>query len=287
MYCRDNPTGWNWGFVNLTRDVIGTSQYTDEFYPSLTVDQADGSVYVSYYRSGDGAISLDVRRKETDYVVLRSTDGGVTWEAVHDVTSQPTNEYDSGANSSMQWGDYTWNDVINGVCYPSWTDRRDLADEDIWAAKICSEPTHWSERGSNPALPATSVACSGGSSVEVTWTAPDLYWGDGGEDNTQRKYQLWVDGSLAQDNISWTSTSLNYTPTDTSSHNYRIRAINQCGYGQSRFGRCHSRRTIDTVYGNGPDPDGDHHRRHSAFHLSVVPGWFGNLRCDLLDLFGQ
>ena len=40
------------------------------------------------------------------------------------------------------------------------------------------------------------VAKEAGKEAIDYWSAPDLYWGDGGEDDSERKYQLWVDGSL-------------------------------------------------------------------------------------------
>jgi len=238
---RDNPTSWTWTTVNLTKTVIGTDNYTDEFYPSIAVDQADGDVYVSYYRSNSGASSITPRQQQVHYVVVRSINGGTNWQTAYQVTQLPTNEYNSGADSSMQWGDYTWVDAINGVCYPVWTDRREAADEDIWAGKVCSEPTHWVERGASPAVPPTTCA-NGGSAGQVTvsWTAPDIYWGDGGESSASRKYQLYVDGALATDNILWTATSSTYTASNcTASHTYQVRAVNSCGvtksYGTTTF----------------------------------------------------
>jgi tetratricopeptide (TPR) repeat protein len=239
---RDNPTSWTWTNVNLTASVVGTDSYTDEFYPSLSVDQADGSIYVAYYRTNSGTGgNVTPRKTQVHYVMLRSIDGGSTWSTVYQVTQTPTDETGTGANLAMQWGDYTWVDTINGVSYPNWTDRREGADEDIWSGKVCSEPAHWVERGASPTVPPTT--CANGASagqVTVTWTAPDLYWGDGGESNAARKYQLWVDGALATDNILWTSTSTTYTASNcTTSHTYQIRAVNQCGvtknYGTTTF----------------------------------------------------
>ena len=96
------------------------------------------------------------RRTQVHYVVLRSVTGGRRgreWELLQ-VTAEPTCETaECGGNVAMQWGDYTWNDVVNGVAYPIWTDRRDDADEDNWVGRVCTEPPHWSERGDAPAAP--------------------------------------------------------------------------------------------------------------------------------------
>ena len=89
-----------------------------------------------------------------------------------------------------------------------WIDRRGgTGEEEIVTRKVCSEPAHWSERSPTFTAPATNCSDGGGGTVDVSWAAPDIYWGDGGESTSSRKYQLWVDGSLAQDNISWTATS--------------------------------------------------------------------------------
>ena len=226
---RDNPVSWTWTTVNLTKNIIGTDSYTDEFYPSLAVDQADGDIYVGYYRSNSGTISLTARQQQVHYVTVRSIDGGSTWQPVYQVTQTPTNEYNSGADTTYQWGDYTWVDVLNGASWATWTDRRDNADEEIFVSKICSEPTHWVERGASPAAPPTTATPGANKVITLSWTAPDLYWGDGGENNALRKYQLYVDGSLNQDNLVWTSTSTTYTASDcTTSHTFFIRAVNQC-----------------------------------------------------------
>lgn len=230
---RANPTSWTWSKVNLTSSI--TDAYTDEFYPSLAVDPADGSVYVSYYRTGSGAGgNIAPRRDVVHYVAMRSTNGGVTWETPVQITNLPTNESCCGANSAMQWGDYTWNDVVNGVLHTVWTDRRESADEDVWSSKVCSEPAHWSERAPTYATAVTTAAPSGALQITVSWTLPDLYWGDGGENPAARKFQLWVDGSLAQDNISAASTSTTWTATDCSTpHSFQVRAVNQCGVSKS------------------------------------------------------
>ena len=227
---RDNPTSWTWTNVNLTQNVVGTDSYTDEFYPSLSVDQADGSIYLSYYRTGSGASSITPRKAQVHYVMLRSIDGGTSWSPAYQVTQSSTDETGSGANLAMQWGDYTWIDAINGVSYPNWTDRREGADEDIWANKVCSEPSHWVERGGSPAAPPTTATPGANKVITVSWTLPDLYWGDGGEASGSRKFQLFVDGSLSQDNIAATTASAAYTASDcTTSHTFRVRAVNSCG----------------------------------------------------------
>jgi len=133
----DSPTSWSWNTYNIT-DAL-TDDYTDEFYPSISVDQADGAVYLSYYRTNSGAGGIAPRRDEVHYVILRSVtgaDSAAEWELLQ-VTAQPTCEAQGcGGNTWMQWGDYTWNDAVNGVAYAIWTDRRENADEDNWVGRV-------------------------------------------------------------------------------------------------------------------------------------------------------
>ena len=228
---RSNPTSWTFTSRNLT-DAL-SDDYTDEFYPSLSVDPADGAVYVSYYRTNSGSASITPRKTQVHYVLTKSIDGGATFVAPYQITNQPTDESGSGANSAMQWGDYTWNDVVKGVTYATWTDRREGADEDIWASKICSEPTHWSERAPTFTAPATTATNTSGLNYTVSWALPNVYWGDGDENPAARKFQLWVNGVLTQDNIAATATSTTYTAPDTTSRTLQIRAVNQCGASKS------------------------------------------------------
>ena len=75
--------------------------------------------------------------------------------------------------------------------------------------------------------------------MTVSWDPPDLYWGDGGENPAARKYQLWVDGALVEDNIPATATSTAYTPGDENSHDYVVRAVNQCGVAKDYVAATH------------------------------------------------
>lgn len=252
---RDNPTSWTFDDkVNLTEPggLLSSDAYTDEFYPSLTVDQADGAVYISFYRTGSGSSSITPRKTQVHHYVAKSINGGATW-SLHQVTDLPTDESGSGADLGMQWGDYAWNDVINGVCYPVWTDRREGADEDVWVAKVCSEPSHWSERAPLYRIPGTYAQAVGNLVIRVTWNMPDLYWGDGDENPSARKYRLFVDGSPYNNNISWTDTSFDYIASDsTTPHDFQIVAVNQCG-----ISKWYAIAADVTAVGNVPDLSSD------------------------------
>ncbi len=224
MYSDDNGATFS-APVNIT---AGDGNTVDNFEGYMRVDPVDGSIWVSYHRSTLNPASASDRQK-TRYVVKRSKDGGATWEEMV-VSSVDGDERSAGA-STFERGDYNGLDVYDGVAWPLWIDRRGgTGEENVIVRKVCSEPAHWSERGSSPSPPPTNVSSNGNGTVQISWDAPDVYWGDGNEDNSQRKYQLWVDGALAQDNISWTATSISsYDPGDCNNHDYFIRAINQCG----------------------------------------------------------
>jgi hypothetical protein len=222
MYSDNNGSTWS-GPYNITS---GDGSNVDNFMGYMRVDPADGSIYVGHHRTRLNPSSSTDRRK-TSYIMMRSTNGGSTWGEFQ-ASSYEGDERLSGA-SSFERGDYNGITVYEGVAWPVWIDRRGgSGEEEIVTRKICSEPSHWTERAPSFTAPATTCSDGGAGTVDVTWAAPDIYWGDGGEATSSRKYQLWVDGGLAQDNISWSATTTNYDPGDAVAHTYVVRAINSC-----------------------------------------------------------
>ena len=66
-----------------------------------------------------------------------SSDGGVTWQRRgqgHDRAM--TDETIAGADSGNQFGDYNSLSGYAGKFFPSWTDRRNNAKEEIWTAPV-------------------------------------------------------------------------------------------------------------------------------------------------------
>ena len=254
MYSDNNGSTWS-SPVNVTS---GEGNKVDHLVGYMRVDEADGSIYLGYHRSRlNPASSAD--RQKTHFFVRRSINGGSSWETPLQISSYEGNERTSGG-SSFERGDYHGIDVYDGVFWPVWIDRRGgTGEEEIVTRKVCSEPAHWSERSPTFSAPATTCSDGGSGTVDVSWAAPNIYWGDGGESTSSREYQLYVDGYLAQDNISWTATSFNYDPGDSSSHTYFVRAINQCGvskdYGSDTFtasGGCATNPSSVSVTPNGP-----------------------------------
>jgi len=226
MYSDDQGATWS-SPVNLTA-ADGTN--VDHFQGYMRVDEADGSIYVTFHRSMLSPASAADRQK-TYYFVMRSIDGGATWSAPYQVSTLVGDERASGANS-FERGDYQGIDVYQGVVWPVWIDRRGTtAEENVILRKVCAEPTHKSERAPTFTAPPTTASPSSTAYViDVSWTLPDVYWGDGGENAAARKFQLFVDGALAQDNISPTATSTTWTASDCSTpHTFFVRAVNSCG----------------------------------------------------------
>lgn len=254
MYSDNQGQTWS-GPYNITS---GDGSRVDNFMGYMRVDPADGSIYVGYHRSRLNPASATDRRK-THFVVTRSIDGGSTWDAAVQASTVEGDERLTGA-STFERGDYHGIAVYEGVTWPVWIDRRNSGgEEEIIVRKLCSEPSHWSERSPTFSAPPTTCSDGGGGTVDVTWDAPDIYWGDAGESTSSRKYQLWVDGSLAIDGISWSSTIVNYDPGDSNQHTYFIRAINQCGvskdYASDTFtasGGCSTNPSSVDVTPNGP-----------------------------------
>jgi hypothetical protein len=218
-------------FSTPTNLTAGDGNLVDNFMGYMRVDEADGSIYVGYHRSRLNPTSLTDRQK-THFFVKRSTDGGATWDEPFQASSLEGDERRAGANT-FERGDYNRMDVHQGVVWPIWVDRRDTAgEEEIITRKLCSEPTHWSERAPTFAAPEITVADGGNQSFNLSWELPDLYWGDGGEDPGARHFELWVDGALEVDDIPATSTSTTWAAPDCSSRSFVVRAVNQCGVGK-------------------------------------------------------
>src|SRR5262249_4593210 len=65
-----------------------------------------------------------------------STDDGQTWSAPVKVTTAQTDETATSANVGNQYGDYIGLSGFAGNFFPSWTDRRSGAAEEIWTSQL-------------------------------------------------------------------------------------------------------------------------------------------------------
>jgi len=249
MYSDDNGANWSTP-VNLTE---GDGNNVDHFLGMARVDPADGSIYIAYHRTRLNPVALEDRQK-SHYFVMRSIDGGQTWEEPLQISTLEGDQRVPGG-VGFERGDYQGVDVANGVVWPIWIDRRETtAEEEIIIRKVCSEPAHWSER--SPTFAPPEVEIFGNSTLNIRWEPPDIYWGDGDQNPDDRMYQLWVDGALAIDDIPWTTTSVSYDPGDTASHSYVLRAVNQCGlskdYAEVEYAACVDNPSSVDVTPDGP-----------------------------------
>ncbi|MBK9090495.1 MAG: pre-peptidase C-terminal domain-containing protein [Holophagales bacterium] len=120
--------GTTWGTPVKINNQAGKN---DQFNPWLVVDETNGAIGVMYYDTVN-----DTTRKKTDVFYQSSFDDGATWGTAVKVTTAQTDETISGADSGNQYGDYNGLSGYAGVFFPSWTDRRNLAKEEIWTAKV-------------------------------------------------------------------------------------------------------------------------------------------------------
>ena len=131
----------------------------DQFNQALVVDETTGALEVMYYDTVG-----DPGRKKVDVWTQSSFDDGATWSAAVKVSSAPTDETVAGADSGNQFGDYNSLSGIAGQFFPSWTDRRSNAHEEIWTTKV-TDPVC-----TPPGAPAIGTASGAGpNQVQVTW----------------------------------------------------------------------------------------------------------------------
>jgi hypothetical protein len=132
----------------------------DQFNQALVVDETTGALGIIYYDT-----VADAGRKKVHLYYQSSFNDGVTWSAATQVTTAQTDETSAGANSGNQFGDYNALSGIAGNFFPSWTDRRTGASEEIWTAKIadaaCTAP-------SAPTI-GTAIA-SAPNQVQLSWS---------------------------------------------------------------------------------------------------------------------
>ncbi len=127
-FAKSTNGGTSWGTPVKLNNQAGKN---DQFNPWLVVDETNGAIGVMYYDTVN-----DTTRKKTDVFYQSSFDDGTTWGTAVKVTTAQTDETISGADSGNQYGDYNGLSGYAGVFFPSWTDRRNLAKEEIWTAKV-------------------------------------------------------------------------------------------------------------------------------------------------------
>jgi len=130
-FSRSTNGGTSWSSPIM---INNQASKNDQFNQWLAVDETTGQIGVMYYDTVG-----DAGRLKTDVWFQASSDGGVTWSAAAKVTTAMTDETIAGANSGNQYGDYNGLSGYAGQFFPSWTDRRNNAKEEIWTAPV-SQP---------------------------------------------------------------------------------------------------------------------------------------------------
>ncbi len=126
--------------------INNQASLNDQFNQWLALDDTTGVLGVMYYDTVG-----DAGRKKTDVWFQTSFDDGATWTTAEKVTSAMTDET-NGGDSGNQYGDYNGMSGYGNSFFPSWTDRRNNANEEIWTALISIGP---------PPPPAPIVASTG------------------------------------------------------------------------------------------------------------------------------
>ncbi len=132
-FSRSTDGGATWSARVKINDQSGLN---DQFNPFLAVDETNGNIGAIYYDTVN-----DAGRKKVDIFYQLSTNGGASWEAPVKVTTAMTDETVTGADSGNQFGDYNSLSGYGNAFFPSWTDRRNNAKEEIWTAKITTSST--------------------------------------------------------------------------------------------------------------------------------------------------
>lgn len=157
-FARSTNGGATWSSAVM---INNQSSLNDQFNQWLTVDETTGALAVMYYDT-----VADPGRKKTNVYYQSSFDDGVTWTVPLKVTTAMTDETVAGADSGNQYGDYNSLSGYAGVFLPSWTDRRNNANEEIWTARIsdqaCTPP---------PAPTGLTASAVSSSQINLAWNA--------------------------------------------------------------------------------------------------------------------
>jgi len=144
QYSDDNGTTWS-PAVGLNDDTGTNSQVN----PAIAVDQATGSVGVSWYDArndqGNGGFgdTNGIPNDDVQIWATFSTDGGVTFVPNFQVSAGTSNSADT--ESSFDFGDYTHAAFQSGSFYPAWSDNSNSTGDnpdgtlhqlDLYTAKI-------------------------------------------------------------------------------------------------------------------------------------------------------
>ncbi|MFN0110516.1 MAG: hypothetical protein ACKVZH_16800 [Blastocatellia bacterium] len=156
-FSRSTDGGATWSTPVKINNQAGLN---DQFNQALVVDETTGALALMYYDT-----VADAGRKKVHVYYQGSFDDGVNWSAPMQVTTAQTDETVAGADSGNQFGDYNALSGYAGIFFPSWTDRRNNAREEIWTAKISDQAC------TTPGVPTgTAASATAANQITVTWS---------------------------------------------------------------------------------------------------------------------
>jgi hypothetical protein len=156
-FARSTDGGATWSARVKLNNQSGLN---DQFNQFLAVDETNGTLGAIYYDT-----VADAGRKKVDLYYQMSADGGVTWDPAVKVTTAMTDETTAGADSGNQFGDYNSLSGFGNAFFPTWTDRRNNASEEVWTAKIITSTTPTFSISGNAGTTGATVTAGSGSAT--------------------------------------------------------------------------------------------------------------------------
>lgn len=235
-FSRSSNGGTSWSSPVKINNQSGLN---DQFNPGLAVDETSGRVSIMYYDT-----VADSGRKKTDVWYQTSGDDGATWSSAFKVTTAQTDETISGADSGNQYGDYNSLSGYAGTFFPSWTDRRSGAREEIWTAGLSEAPC------SPPAAPG-SLSATAVSSSQI-----NLSWSGVSGATEYHVYRSTTSGGPYTQVGTATGTSFSSTGlAPSTTYYYVVRSFNGCESGNSNQAQATTQAgggcSTSTLYSNG------------------------------------
>ncbi|MEO6193184.1 MAG: hypothetical protein ABIS20_09260 [Thermoanaerobaculia bacterium] len=154
-FSRSTDGGATWSPAVM---INNQASLNDQYNQWMVVDETTGALGLMYYDT-----VADPARKKTDVYYQSSFDDGVTWFAPVKVTSAQTDE-SAGGDQGNQYGDYNSLSGIAGQFFPSWTDRRNGSNEEIWTARIADA---FCTATGAPAI--GTAAATAANQIQVSW----------------------------------------------------------------------------------------------------------------------
>jgi len=215
-FARSTNGGTTWSAPYM---VNNQSSLNDQFNQAIAVDESTGNVAMIYYDTVN-----DSGRKKTNIWYQVSTNDGVSFGAAQQIATSQTDETIAGADSGNQYGDYNSLSGASNLFFPSWTDRRSGAKEEIWTAAI--------NEGGGPCTPP--AAPTGLSASAVSYSQINLSWSAVSGASSYNVYRSTSSGGPYTSVGSSATTSFSNTGlAGSTTYYYVVTAVGGCESGNS------------------------------------------------------